>query len=57
MRACSDPYLMPTLHPSSESLARMEAVVNLYQELMKRAGKLLSIAMPAHLPRDPRAMS
>lgn len=48
---------MPTLHPSSESLARMEAVVNLYQELMKRAGKLLSIAMPAHLPRDPRAMS
>lgn len=51
-----DPCLMPTLHPSLESLARMEAVVNLYQELMKCAGKLQSIArftfssLPLRLP-------
>lgn len=34
--------LTPTLHTSPESLARMEAVVNLYQEMMKYAGKMPS---------------
>lgn len=44
---CSGPCLIPPLHPSLESLARMEAVVNLYHELMKHAGKLLSMALPS----------
>lgn len=34
--------LTHTPHTSPESLARMEAVVNLYQEIMKNAGKTLS---------------
>lgn len=52
--ASRGPRLMPSLHPSLESLARMEAVVNLYQELMKLAGKLLAIALHAFLPWDAR---
>lgn len=46
----AQPALTPVApHASSDSLARMEAVVNLYQEMMKYAGKMLS----SLLPRDP----
>lgn len=40
MRA--QPALTRTPYTSPESLARMEAVVNLYQEVMKYSGKMLS---------------
>ena len=45
----AQPALTPTPRISAESLARMEAVVNLYQEMMKYAGKMLS----SLLPQDP----
>ena len=38
----SQPSLTPIHLTSPESLARMEAVVNLYQEMMKHAGEMLS---------------
>lgn len=42
-------------HPSylPESLARMEAVVNLYQEMMKYGGKMLCTCPSSLLPCGP----
>lgn len=36
------PCLTSILHPSLQSVARMEAVMNLYQEMMKYAGEMPS---------------
>lgn len=52
-RGHSQPWLTPTLPTSSESLARMEAVVNLYQEMMKYGGKMLCTCPSSLLPCSP----
>lgn len=49
-RGHSQPRLTPTLPTSPESLARMEAVVNLYQEMMKYGGKMLCTCPSSLLP-------
>lgn len=44
------PWLTSPFRISPESLDRMEAVVNLYQKMMKLAGKMLSTCPSSLLP-------
>lgn len=49
-RGHSQPWLLTSLLTSPECFARMEAVVNLYQAMLKHAGKMLCSCLSSLLP-------